>query len=94
MFLDYLFLSYRAYRHTDRQTDTKTHTQTVTQAAADEFSIAAVDKPQLYKVSFIPDETGIKAKNHFFESVFKISYVLIIRHKKEMNYEQSVTLSL
>ena len=37
------FLSYRAYRHTD----TKTHTDTDIQTHADEYSIVAVDKPQL-----------------------------------------------
>ena len=34
-------------RHTDRQTDRHTHTLTDTQTNADEYSIVAVDKPQL-----------------------------------------------
>ena len=41
------FLSYRAYRHTDRQTHRHTDTHTDTQTHADEYSIVAVDKPQL-----------------------------------------------
>ena len=41
MLLDELFFSYLAYRHKDRQTHTDTQTHT------DEYSLVAVDKPQL-----------------------------------------------
>ena len=49
--LNHYFLSYRVHRQTDRQTDTNTDRQTDTQTDRhtdnDEYSIVAVDKPQL-----------------------------------------------
>ena len=41
--LNHFFLSYRVHRHTHRQTDRRTDTHT----DGDEYSIVAVDKPQL-----------------------------------------------
>ena len=49
-FLDELFFELsclQTHRQTDTQTDSHTHTQTDTQTHADEYSIVAVDKPQL-----------------------------------------------
>ena len=46
--LNHYFLSYRVHRQTDRRTDTKnTDRQTVRHTDNDEYSIVAVDKPQL-----------------------------------------------
>ena len=46
-FLDQLFLSYHAYRHTDTQTDAQLYRYTDTQKNNNEKSIVAVDSTQL-----------------------------------------------
>ena len=45
--LNHYFVSYRVHRHTDRHTHTKTDPQTHRQTDGHEYSIVAVDKPQL-----------------------------------------------
>ena len=47
--LNHYFLSYRVHRHTHtpRQTDGRTDRQTDTHTDGHEYSIVAVDKPQL-----------------------------------------------
>ena len=45
--LNHYFLSYRVHRQTDRQTDRHQDRQTDRHTDNDEYSIVAVDKPQL-----------------------------------------------
>ena len=45
--LNHYFLSYRVHRQTDTQTDRQTPRQTHRHTDNDEYSIVAVDKPQL-----------------------------------------------
>ena len=45
--LNHYFLSYRVHRHTHRQTDGHQDRRTDTHTDTHEYSIVAVDKPQL-----------------------------------------------